>query len=359
MHKFRSQAGGSLVSLMIGLMVSMLLMLALVSSIRFYGQTQNNALGGAASLQARIGALDDMARESRNAGVGFFHLGQRACDALNIYDGVSKSVIADNQAVLPVQIQDGGSGSDQVSFASFGTLMSGVAIPVRADMRNAHAYVELAGGYGLAENQMVMLANPGSGAPCTLGQVSKLLDLPQGFRIQMTPGQATRWNPPNPNAAFSVPVTYPKGSILYAVPGLPRVMTYSHTGQALQFTEALSARTGTLAQNVVRLKAWYGVSSTGAATIDLWTPASGAWAAPLSSDKMAQVRAIRVVLVTQSPQPAESLKDPEACTTTTTAPVSWPGGPALDVSGIAGWKCYRFGVSHVVLPLTNLIFAGA
>jgi len=104
-------------------------------------------------------------------------------------------------------------------------------------------------------------------------------------------------------------------------------------------------------RNVMALRAQYGVSAPPPAkTLQNWVDATGGWAS-LTPATIAQVRAVRVGVVTRSPQREKPDEDGN-CTATTALPQLFGAAITPDVTD---WQCYRFRTAMVVIPMRNIV----
>jgi type IV pilus assembly protein PilW len=105
-----------------------------------------------------------------------------------------------------------------------------------------------------------------------------------------------------------------------------------------------------LARGVVGLRAQYGVAAAGGTTLQEWTDATGDFAA-LGAAELGRVRALRLGIVTRSPQREKPNASGE-CEASLSKPQLF--GTQVE-PGVDDWRCYRYRVSTVVVPLRNLV----
>jgi type IV pilus assembly protein PilW len=67
---------------------------------------------------------------------------------------------------------------------------------------------------------------------------------------------------------------------------------------------------------------------------------------------------VRITVVARAPHREKPATAGGACDATTVAPVSWAGGPAIDLSADPAWQCYRYRSITLTIPLKNVIFGG-
>ena len=136
-------------------------------------------------------------------------------------------------------------------------------------------------------------------------------------------------------------------------------MTYRVAGGNLEAVNVVTNAVEVVASNVVMLKAWYGTSNGAISRIEQRVPATGAWASPLDALHINAIRAIRIAAVARSQHPEKPSVLGGTCDATTVAPASWPDGPTLDLSSDSSWRCYRYRVLTLVIPLKNVIFGAS
>ena len=120
-----------------------------------------------------------------------------------------------------------------------------------------------------------------------------------------------------------------------------------------------------LISNVVNVQAQYGVANTGSQEVSCWTSAAigntgcgisaGNWSAPAAAD-VKRIKAVRVAVVVRSAI-AEKPSSGSTCDTTTSAPISWEGGPPIVLTHVPQWQCYRYKVFQTVIPIINVLWA--
>ena len=172
---------------------------------------------------------------------------------------------------------------------------------------------------------------------------------------------------------------YPDNSLLHNLGAAPSLTRTTFATNGTQFTKQINnAAAEVIAEDIVNLQAQYGISNPTAAinpqaiicwvnptaantnpanaitcpagdTAD-WTPA-GLQAVP---SNMNRIKAIRVAIVARNNLREKSNKG-GVCSTTTTPPVSWLNGPAVDLSTNPEWMCYRYKVYQTIIPLHNVI----
>lgn len=349
----RTQRGLSLVELMVGLFVGLLVILSASGTVMFFEAGKRTSAGTANALENATLALYSIERDARMAGLGFVTDNLLACTAINIfYNGVAK---ADGTALAPLVIVGGEGSSDTITIRYASSLFGATSNRLTAGMPAPSSILKANSGNGLAVNNLVLVANPGSEDPCTLIQVTHIQETGFGTDIQHNPGPSP-WNPPNPEHVFSNAPAYPAGSVLLNIGGF-NWLTYRVRNDALELADEMSGSVATLADNIVFLRAQYGVTDGLTQTIDQWVDAKDEWKT-LDAAHIRAIRAVRVAVVARSPH-MEKLAMPGAeCDATTAAPVSWPGGPTADLSADPNWKCYKYRSFSVVVPLKNVIWGG-
>ena len=121
-------------------------------------------------------------------------------------------------------------------------------------------------------------------------------------------------------------------------------------GTDLTLERPLGGASVVLARNVIAFRAEYGLADAGTTALASWQAASGAFAT-LPPASLPRVRALRIGLVTRSPQ-REKPNAANACEATTAMPTLFGVAVTADV---ADWQCWRYRSTQLVVPLRNLV----
>ena len=351
----KRQRGFSLIDLMVGLFVGLLVALAVYATSTVVGAQRRAAVSGNGALEAGMSGIHAMQHDIKAAGVGVWLGGQILCPTINIYhDGL----IADGIAVAPVVIDAGAAttDSDSITIAYSDSVLANNGAALSGGMPTAAAKLRVGNPRGIAVNDFVIVGNPGTATPCTLMQVTAKTD--SGFGWDLAHAAGT-WNPADPGAAFTIAPAYPAGSMVYDV-GQFNWVTYRVRDANLEMVDLITGAVDVVANDIVQMKAYYGTTNGSTAQIEQWVPAADAWAAPLDAAHVGAIRAVRVSVVARSQHPEKPSIVGGGCDATRAAPVSWDGGPLIDLAGDEDWRCYKYRTLTLVAPLKNVIFgAGA
>ena len=156
---------------------------------------------------------------------------------------------------------------------------------------------------------------------------------------------------PHNQAEFTTPVEYAdRGRVTLL--GSLRWSRFRLDGTDLRLERPLGGEPVVLARNVVAFRVQYGLAAaaSGSTTLETWQGADGAFAS-LSPTELPRVRALRLGLVTRSPQP-EKPDETGQCEATTALPELFGQTITPDVED---WSCYRYRSAIVAVPLRNLL----
>jgi len=217
------------------------------------------------------------------------------------------------------------------------------------NMPNPSSIVTVGSDGGLQEGDLVVLGDRGGNKVCTVMQLSQPpKNTGNGVNLVHNSGNGSPYNPKDP-----FPVAYVVGDIAFRYgDGTSFGRRFSVRCDHLVESDPVDvadaavtcANSTPMVAQVVDLQAEYGVVDGGALT---WRSATGDWAA-LDADETAQIRAIRVGVVTRHPQ-FEKTAVPAA-----QAP-AWMGEATTDL--IAANPNYRHRVFETVIPLRNVVWA--
>ena len=340
---FRAPGRGlSLVELMVGLVVAMLVGLAAVGSTTMFTAAQRQSIGAGGSLinaSTAMGALrDDVAL----AGLGFFGESRYLCNRLNLSSG--NAVIQDGVAFTPLRVTRGGT-NDQIDVVYGVQVASGANVLLNAASTGADA--ELRSLLPVTVGQAVLLAPAVPGDPCMVRTVTAVTDSTVDDPQRLAFGVAGDFN----KAVFTTPVTYAdRGRV--ALLGQLRWSRYRLQGTDLRLERPLAGDPAVMVRNVMAFRAQYGITSAAAGSTGLqtWQSATGGFT-NLDATTLPRVRALRIGLVTRSPQ-AEKPNAAGVCEATDAMPDLFGEAVTADV---ADWRCYRYRTSIAVVPLRNLV----
>lgn len=377
LQHIKRQRGFSLVEILVGMVVGLVVTIIIYQVIATNEGVKRTTTSGADTQQNGLFTLSAVERDVRAAGWGIPSAGVMTCSTYFTYinDGTLNGPVP-NFPVSPVRIADGGTAagaSDSV------TLLWGTS--VRANVMDALLQNVTANPTGtptanLQPTTAVGLSTTGGFVwltddigNCALTRITA--SAPNGASpgtviLSHDPATGTASAPSyNPPASYMTaqgwPITYNTNPRIYDLGALTQ-RTYSVVNGSLISQDYFSSTTQVqVSNNIVSLKAQYGISDAGSQVVNNWVSATngggaGNWATPLVAD-LKRIKAIRLAVVARSPLRERLAPGATACTTTTVAPTSWPGGPAIDLSNDPDWRCYRYRTFETVVPLRNVLWA--
>ncbi|MDO9071739.1 MAG: PilW family protein [Rubrivivax sp.] len=391
----RKAGGFTLVELMVAMTIGLVLALGVSLTMLSMGH-QFRVVGAttAAQVNAQL-ALSLINEAGRSAGVGLYNNGQPLCQSFNAWRG--GTLVSNGAPLLPARIIDGGSStaSDRLVFTASGAIGPLSGSPVLDAMVTTASEITLTQGAMLAANDLAIVGVPGAPAvPCLLFQVTA----PPAISVACG-GNASQcktvahaaggtYNPPA--GTFTTEPRYGFGATTPGVSG-PAVVqrfgaSFRQEAYALlcdtlvqynNFTDAPTCSSGPLSfggganalvTDVVLMHAQYGITNDANDSVEAWVDASGGtWGNPSAAD-VNRIKALRVVLVSRSKEPAPDLVTAASCTNAAgvvnTGPCSFGDAqaPVIDLSSttvVAGqsWRNYRYRVHQAVIPLRNVIWS--
>ena len=375
MHSRGKQAGFNLIDLLIGMTISLFGLLAVAVVFRDFGQQRTTQTQASESQTNGTLALYLIERDLGQAGYGM--MGLQNCPYINYYynggghfSPPSGSALPGSGTnaltTLPVRIYDGGSNSDTVE-VQFGSSVSGVT---GAEITSAVTYP---GGY--AVQSAVGFANgdkavANAGGNCTLITVTNTDPVASPiehansdpYNTSASPG-GTGWNSVT---AANLSDT-PKPFLVNLGNFVSRRYQVAATGTASSLTlaELPSFTANTVVDDIVFLKAQYGLSATATSTtVSSWVDGSTA----IDNTNAANVIAVRIGVVARSPlyekdvvaaNTTLSVLPPTTGTTGTTVPNA---GTCGTIGGTMEVRCtvpnqhYRYRTYSTIIPLKNVIW---
>lgn len=337
------QRGLSIIELMVGIVISLMVALVSVGSANVFSamQRQGISTGGAAVNSAS--ALAALKNDAALAGLGFFGDAQFLCNKLNLSVGASK--LSDGADFTPVRITRETAG-DRIDVFYGSQVAAGSNVLLNST--SAGTTAELRSLLPVAASQAVLLAPPTPGDPCLVRSVTAVTASTDTTKQQLSFGSTGSYNA----AAFTTSVSYADRSRVTLLGDL-QWSRYSLVGTDLKLERPLNSASAVLARNVMAFRAEYGLAAAaaGSTTLESWQPATGTTFTALAAAALPRVRALRIGLVTRSPQ-REKANAAGVCEASSDKPVLFGETITPDVSD---WQCYRYRTTVVVVPLRNLV----
>lgn len=340
--KTYTQAGFSLVDLMVGLVIGLLVTLVIMQVFSNFEGDKRTTTGNADAQTNGNIAIYNISRDLQQAGFGMPALSTDnspyGCTTIHSTGGLAMTV----SSFSPVIIVDGGGGASDTLTVRYGdSATAGMPLVVR-DQLIPPLKLKVDNNMGCREGDIALYVN---GNSCALKTVKPLDDPADNGYVKMH------------DAAHLGNV----GS-LYCLGNLTE-NTYSTNASDLLLNGAL------LLSGVVNMQAQYGVSATANSNeIVQWVDATGVWAAAaITATNRNRIKAVRLAVVARN-----SLREKVAVTnldcttdkgTISTGPCAWDdvnvdAAPEIDLSNLGGdWQNYRYRVYETIIPLRNLIWS--
>ena len=334
----RAQGGVGLMEVMISIVISMLLVLVIYQVYEISEGQKRTITAGSDAQQNASYALYVLGRDLSMAGNGI----------------ASAAASLDTCAMLrpiPVIIDAGATDVDPDKITVLYGASSSLSTPVqfKQTATTAQPYV-VPGPVGFSEGDVIVAVQ---GPNCTLSTINA-----GGVAVDSSTGFATIAHTP---VTGSLGATY--GAVAASLVNLGQTGTMARTQYTVDTTEhALRTQNrlptdgpvSPLINDVVNLKAQYGLDTDNDGAIDVWQDATGGvWsAANLAAQPLAtlqQIRAVRVAIVTRSTQYEKDAVTP---------------GPLLmlddtvSMSLSADDQHYRYKVLETSIPLRNALWNG-
>ena len=344
----RTQRGVSIIEVMVGMVVSLLVGLAATGSALMFSASQRQGIGTGGSLINASTALTALRDDAAAAGLGFFGDRQFLCSKLNL--SVGASLVRDGSDFSPLNITAEVAG-DRIDIVSATQVASGANVLLNASSTGASAALRSL--LPVSVGQTVLLAPVSPGDPCLVrtvtGVTASTIDTPQS--LEFAASAATGLSLAHNLGVFTTNPTYAdKGRV--ALLGSLNWTRYRLEGTDLRLERPLGGAPVVLVRNVVAFKAEYGRAAAAAGSTTLETWESSASVPNMTAVELPRVRALRVGVVTRSPQAEKPNPATGVCEATPTMPTLFEVPVTSDVTD---WKCYRYRTAIVVVPLRNLV----
>jgi type IV pilus assembly protein PilW len=380
----RGQGGFTIVELMVGMLVALVATVVMFQVFAVSEGQKRTTTGSGDAQQNGVFSLFQLERDARMAGYGLNYMSLLGCQLNGWYTPAPGSAIT--LSLLPVSVTQTAGAPDQVTFMYSGTDLFTAPVKLVQTMPSNTSYFKVDNRYGFNAGDLVVAGQ--AGQPCTLAQVSNLPTTP-GSTDQIlhdntnyidangTP-QPTQYNKsgglaaPN-NIAYSAwnPATS-TGGRLYNLGQSPVAVTYLVQNNQLMVRNLLTPGQPDVAisDGIVQMQVQFAydgnndgrISSTAPWASNIVLGVNDQWgdAMPVGSTAAdwAKVIAIRLAVVSRSMQPERPDPATGICTATTVMPVwNTPVPPiTMDISANPDWRCFRYRVFEVTVPLRNMIW---
>jgi type IV pilus assembly protein PilW len=387
-HSRAAQGGFSLVEILVAMVIALIGMLVIFQSFDTFEAQKRTTTSSTDAQESGLMALGAIEREIRLGGYGLFYGDQLVCNRMNQWTGAAAAQVP----IMPIQITDGGTGSDTIvtnySTSSFGGIPGKIIIEATASSQVLQLNNTMKAA-GFAVGNYILVGNPALGSACTRLQVSAATLAADALSLALTnaPGAATPGDPP---AATNLFATSPNPVASYGnSPSTPSIVVNMGTFARNQYSVVMNATTRegelqlldlttpgatavSIASGVVAMQTQLGVSaSPQTQEINNWVNPTGTWApTAISVNDIGRVKAVRVAIVTRSSQieRTTTLQSGNVTSTCTTpggtvnnGPCAWndsgtTAAPQIDLSGDTNWQRYRYRVYETVIPLRNVMW---
>lgn len=370
-RRARRQLGVSLIETMVGLTLGLLVTLVITQVWgTFESQKQRTISSSSAQVNGLL-ALTALEQDLRNAGAGLTDSAAFNCvNTYSYYASGAASVspipaFTGGMGMIPVQITDGGTGSDTLSAKRSGDLLGAIPATITQAMPSSSAELNMSSTTGFAIGDIVLAIDSTTGN-CTAMLVTQVQAAAK--KLQHNPGGTTTYNPANSFQNSNAWPAYPTGA---KIEKLGQLIAHSYTvNSANQLTltdlsNPLTSATTVLTADVVSLKAQYGVANPGSQDVNAWVSATAVsgWNT-LDSVKVKRIKAIRVAVIARSAKREAAdvtlpCKNGSGVVVNSNGPCVWSDSePVVNLSANSDWKKYRYRIYQTIIPLRNVIWAG-
>lgn len=371
----RIQTGFSLIELMVAMVIGLMIVLAATSSATFFESNRKATHGNISALENGIASLFSLQREVKNAGIFSFGSPSDTCTKIYIWNSATSAF--EEKSFMPVQLGKGTDSTtpDSVRVFSITNFDSG-SVPLRVPEKSGNTGNWPGANFGVSSNAIASVPSAvlseGEGllvvrpnGDCYVGTITNIND--SAMKIQTRPSYKGA-------SVNALPSAYdiPSGSTIYGLgSGTQADFIYSiSNNNFIETSVHNSSSQSILAENIVHMRAQYGISDTNnKLTVNKWVNAGSTTATAQN------IRAIRVALVARSPQKIKPSSGSSCDATIANPIVPWvldgttaeqfdadaeDDEQAIDV-GIETndeAKCYQYRVLTMTIPLQNFLYRG-
>lgn len=345
------EQGGLLIELMVGLVMSTLTVLAITTIYTMFEKQKRTTVQLGQTMSNINLAMFPLQHRAKTAGYGIAHASILGCNVKAYNNNGNRDF---DFTLSPVLIYpgSGSTDSDRISFTygSSETNMLPVKLTANSSANNANIKVE--NKIGFSPGHLVIMYEEGKN--CNLVQVSSVVTA--NDVISRTTGDYT-----DPITGKKTDISYNKSggleggedystnAIALNIGSSPEIVEYSIVNNQLIEKNGLDLKTKVVADNIVLLKARYGLDMDNNGVIDSWTTNIG------STANYKFLKAVKLAIIARAPLKEQKMNG--QCMVTKNSEFVW-GEEVLDINGIVpDWGCYRYRFIQTVVPLRNMMWA--
>jgi type IV pilus assembly protein PilW len=343
-----NQKGGFLIELMVGLLLSSLTVLSVTTIYtQFELQKRTTVETGTTSSTANIGMFS-LQNHAKKAGYGVsYDLNMMGC-SVAAYNSTNNQDITFKLAPVSIEPGNSASTSDKVTFFAGNSYINMFPIQLTADTNSNNDTIKISDISGFSPGDLIILYEANKN--CNLAQISET----QGTNnILRNTGNyvepATNRTLPviyNKSGGLSGGVNYSINATVLDIGSSPMLVSNSIVNNQLVETNILTSESKVIADNIVLLKALYGIDMDHDGKIDTWNNNN-------IGSNYKYLKAIKIALIARTPN--KEIKN-GVCNATNNPIFNWDG-KTIDISTLSDdWGCYRYRFIETVIPLRNVIW---
>ena len=367
----RQVRGFSLLELMVSLVIGMFSVLVIMQVMAGTATSRRIAIGGGDAQMNGVAAMRALELDIEHAGLGLQSFNISGCSLGYVTSADATAVTL--PALVPVVVNPA------------------VAVVAAGDINTDVLLVASGNPDGSPEGDLLTAASSGSAYVVTTPDTFSVGDRVVAAAATRSAGCALQLATVTAISGSTLTVSggtagLATGSVVYDLGATPTVRAYAIRNGDLTVCDYLANNCGSaayaatytstgsspawqpVAGNIVSLRAQYARDTSGIAgavstmdgivdTYDQTTPGSAADTTTIpTACRWARVIGLQLVLVARNPQ---FVRPSPGTPLPTTAAPAWAGSPAIDLSGNANWKNYRYDTAQTIIPMRNVIWQGS
>lgn len=377
----RRQRGFTIVELMVGVLIGIVSIVVMFQVFAVSEAQKRTTTGAGDAQQNGTFSLFQIERDARMAGYGINYMPLLGCTVNAWYEPSATSF---SLVLAPVTITNGAGGlPDRITFTYGNSDLFMAPAKLTQSMPSSAATFKVDNRFGFNGGDIVISAEAGktcslaqvSGVPGTPGQSDNVIHNSGNYTDASGANRPTQYNRPSGlpapnNIAYAAwnPTTN-TGGRLYNIGALPTSISYAvQANQLVTFNNLLPGSVDALGDGIVQLQAQYGYDQNSdgvianAVDVAVINPglANDQWAdahpVVMTSADWTRIIAVRLAVVARSITPERANPASGVCEATTVMPMWRAKNVALDIGADPNWRCYRYRVFEVTVPIRNMIW---
>lgn len=347
--------GVLIIEMMIGLLMASITILVSFSIYAQFEGEKRTIVQTSQTVATNGLSLSVIETHAKVAGYGIPNRDFLGCN-VNYYNSQIGSGTEGSFSLLPLSITPGATSldSDSITFlyGNNNLVMAPLNLTTQAAFNDTQFLVDSK--WGTSPGNLIIFAE--SGKNCNLFQVSSVDNYSNAIFKDTGTYQIDLYTYPiqfNKSGGLTVHTDYQIGATVFNLGNEPTYVRYFLDNKQLKERNLWNNNESVIADNIMIMKARYGLDTNGDGSIDEWR----ANITDMNDYKL--LKSLKIGLITQSPLKERPNQSTGSCNITTNPTYSF-GTETIDITDIVtDWQCYRYRFIQSEFVLRNIIWTNS